>query len=367
MIATTHTGSLPRPTELVDLWTKDDESTPEVRSAHLEAAVRAAVDEVVAKQREIGIDLVNDGEMGKISYVTYIKERLTGFDGEGRTPSLPELRDYPEFASRIDSAYELAKSPACNGPIRLKDTEGVSRDVEHLREALDGDTSNAFMTAASPGVISTFFENQFYPTREEYLAALVDAMRIEYAAIVNAGFILQVDCPDLAMGRQMQFSRLTEDEFRREASLNVEALNAALAGLPPERLRMHICWGNYEGPHHKDIPLSRILDIVLKAVPAGVALEASNPRHAHEWSVFEDVTLPDDKYVVPGVIDSTSNFIEHPELVAQRLGRYISIVGRERVVAGADCGFGTFVGLSQVEANIAWAKLGSLVAGARLA
>jgi 5-methyltetrahydropteroyltriglutamate--homocysteine methyltransferase len=367
MITTTHTGSLPRPTELVDLWTKDDVYSAEEHSVRMDTEVRAAVDMVVAKQREIGIDVVNDGEMGKISYVTYVKERLTGFGGEGRTPSLPELRDFPEFAQRIDSAYELSKSPACNGPIRLKDTSGVSRDIQHLRDALKGDTSNAFMSAASPGVISTFFENQFFPTREEYLAALVDAMRIEYAAIVNAGFILQVDCPDLAMGRQMQFSRLTDDEFRREASLNIEALNAALAGLPPERLRMHICWGNYEGPHHKDIPLDRILDIVLTALPAGLALEASNPRHEHEWSVFQDISLPEGKYVIPGVIDSTSNFIEHPELVAQRLGRYISIVGAERVVAGADCGFGTFVGLSQVEANIAWAKLGSLVAGARLA
>ena len=223
------------------------------------------------------------------------------------------------------------------------------------------------MTAASPGVVSVFFRNDFYPTREEYLSALVDALRPEYQAIVSAGLILQLDCPDLGMGRQMQFSRLDDDEFRQEAALNVEALNAAVSGLPADRLRMHVCWGNYEGPHHKDVELHKIVDIVLSAAPAGIALEASNPRHAHEWAVFESTPLPEGKYLIPGVIDSTSNYIEHPELVAQRISRYAGVVGRNRIVAGADCGFGTFIGSSQVEANIAWEKLSSLVTGARLA
>ena len=223
------------------------------------------------------------------------------------------------------------------------------------------------MSAASPGVVSMFFRNQHYPTREEYLAALVDALRPEYRAIVDAGLILQLDCPDLGMGRQAQFADLSVDEFRLEVGLNIEALNAAVEGLPADRLRMHLCWGNYEGPHHLDVPLGDIVDLVLRAVPLGLAVEASNPRHEHEWAVFEGVRLPEGKYLIPGVIDSTSNYIEHPELVSQRLGRYIQILGPERVIAGTDCGFGTFVGMSLVEADIAWAKLSTLVEGAQLA
>jgi 5-methyltetrahydropteroyltriglutamate--homocysteine methyltransferase len=365
-IRTTHTGSLPRPPELVDRWRRILETGAEGHPEQLEPAIRSAVQSVVARQRETGLDVVNDGEMGKISYVTYVKDRLTGFEGESKPPPLPELRDYPEFARRVDPAYRLATSPACNGPVRLKNPEAVQRDIGHLREAAGDDISGCFMSAASPGVVSVFFRNEFYSTREEYLSALIDALRPEYQAIVDAGFILQLDCPDLGMGRQMQFSRLDDDEFRKEAALNVEALNVAVSGLPADRLRMHVCWGNYEGPHHRDIPLSTIVDIVLSAAPAGIALEASNPRHAHEWAVFENVRLPEGKYLIPGVIDSTSNYIEHPELVAQRLERYINSVGPSRVMAGTDCGFGTFIGASLVEANIAWAKLASLVAGARL-
>ena len=366
VIQTTHTGSLPRPHELVDLWKPILENGID-GSERLEPAIRSAVKRVVERQYEVGLDIVNDGEMGKISYATYVKDRLTGFGGEARTPPIPELRDFPEFAHRVDPAYKLSTSPACNAAVRLRDQDAVQRDIEHLLEATGGDPTNCFMTAASPGVVSVFFRNDFYPTREEYLSALVDALRPEYQAIVSAGLILQLDCPDLGMGRQMQFSRLDDDEFRKEAALNVEALNAAVSGLPADRLRMHVCWGNYEGPHHKDIELHKIVDIVLSAAPAGIALEASNPRHAHEWAVFESTPLPEGKYLIPGVIDSTSNYIEHPELVAQRISRYAGVVGRNRIVAGADCGFGTFIGSSQVEANIAWEKLGSLVAGARLA
>ncbi len=364
-IPTTHTGSLPRPPELVDLWRSVLDG--EVDIDQLESAIRNAVRQVVLRQREIGLDVINDGEMGKISYATYVKDRLTGFGGESRTPPIPEFRDFPEFAQRVDPAYELSTSPACNDKVQLKDPDAVRRDIEHLLDATGGDASHCFMSAASPGVVSVFFRNDYYPTREDYLSALVDALRPEYQAIVEAGFILQLDCPDLGMGRQMQFSRVSDEEFLREAALNIEALNAAVSGIPSDRLRMHVCWGNYEGPHHKDIALSKIIEIVLQAAPAGIALEASNPRHAHEWAVFEHVALPEEKYLIPGVIDSTSNYIEHPDLVAQRIDRYISVVGRHRVMAGADCGFGTFVGASQVEANIAWAKLGSLVEGARLA
>jgi 5-methyltetrahydropteroyltriglutamate--homocysteine methyltransferase len=364
-IVTTHTGSLPRPPRLVERWASV--LAGDADADCLEPEIREAVHTVVQRQREIGLALINDGEMGKISYATYVKDRLTGFGGESRTPPIPELRDFPEFAARIDSAYELSTSPACNGPIRLGDPLAVQRDIEHLLDATGGDPSHCFMSAASPGVVAVFFRNEYYPSREEYLSALVDALRPEYQAIVEAGILLQLDCPDLGMGRQMQFSRSSDEEFLFEAARNVEALNAAVAGLPPDRLRMHVCWGNYEGPHHKDVPLRSIVDVVLGATPAGIALEASNPRHAHEWAVFEHIALPEDKYLIPGVIDSTSNYIEHPELVAQRLDRYISTVGRHRVMAGADCGFGTFVGASQVDASIAWAKLSSLVEGARLA
>jgi 5-methyltetrahydropteroyltriglutamate--homocysteine methyltransferase len=364
-IQTTHTGSLPRPPELVDLLVAQSRGD-DFDEEQLETLTRESIADVVRRQREIGLDVVNDGEMSKVGYSTYIHERLSGFDGEAHLPGLAELRDYPEYAERLDPSLKLASQPACNGPVALVDPDAVHRDIANLLAATDSDPSASFMSAASPGVISVFFGNQYYDTREEFLGAIVDAMRPEYEAIVNAGLILQLDCPDLAMGRNMQFARLTTEEFRREASLNVEALNTAVAGLPPERMRMHICWGNYEAPHHLDIPLREIVDIVLSAAPHGLCIEASNPRHAHEWKVFEDVPLPEGKYLIPGVIDSTSNYIDHPELVAQRLSRYAETVGVERVMAGTDCGFGTFAGMALVEPRIAWAKLGSLVEGARL-
>jgi 5-methyltetrahydropteroyltriglutamate--homocysteine methyltransferase len=365
-IQTTHTGSLPRPPELVELLVKLHDRQPLDRS-RLDAATRDAVKATVERQRETGIDVVNDGEMGRVGYSTYIQHRLTGFGGSMRTPRLSELREYPEYVSRLDPSLRLATAPACDAPITRADTQAVQRDIAFLRQAVGGDAQNCFMTAASPGVISVFFGNLYYRTREEFLAAVVAAMRPEYQAIVDAGFILQLDCPDLAMGRHMQFADLDDNEFKREAALNIEALNAAVDGLPPDRIRIHLCWGNYEGPHHRDVPLREIIALVLRAVPCGLSLQGSDPRHAHEWEVFKDIDLPDGKYLIPGVIDSTSNYIDHPQLVAQRIMRYTDAVGPERVVAGSDCGFGTFVGMALVEPRIAWAKLRSLVEGAKLA
>lgn len=367
-IKTTHTGSLPRPPELVALWTSAIERGEEPDPLELDEATKTAMENVVARQREVGVDIISDGELGKVSYVTYVKERLTGFGGTSRKPPLPEFRDYPECVERLDPSFALSVAPACDEAITLSDADAVYRDIDMFRNAVGGeDLAGCFMSAASPGVVSMFFKNEFYPTREEYLSALVDVLAPEYRAIVEAGLILQLDCPDLAMGRNAQFARLSTEEFRREMSLNVEALNAAVAGLSPERIRIHMCWGNYEGPHHLDVPLVDILDVVLSAVPNGLAIEAANPRHEHEWTVFDGLTLPEGKYVIPGVIDSTSNYIEHPELVSQRLGHFVGLLGPERVVAGSDCGFGTFIGMSLVDAKVAWAKLESLVAGAELA
>jgi 5-methyltetrahydropteroyltriglutamate--homocysteine methyltransferase len=335
-------------------------------------ATEAAVDDVVCRQAEAGIDVLNDGEQGKPSYSTYVQDRLTGFEGESLGfGDLPELRDHPDFGPHMAGLMQTIhiKTPACVGPVRPKDPDAVKRDVARLlRAAADAGVprERLFMSAASPGVIAFFFADQHYGDREAYLGDLAAAMRPEYEAIVEAGITLQLDCPDLAMARHLLFSESELAEFRREITLNVEALNEALGTLPPERLRMHVCWGNYEGPHHRDVGLADILDVVLSARPNGISIEASNPRHGHEWRVFEDVTLPDGKYVIPGVVDSTSNFIEHPALVAQRLERYVSLLGRERVMAGTDCGFGTFVGLAQVAPSIAWAKLSAMVEGAAL-
>jgi 5-methyltetrahydropteroyltriglutamate--homocysteine methyltransferase len=370
-IRTTHTGSLPRPGDLGRLLVAHDQGgdVPD-----LEARVRDAVVDVVARQAEVGLDLVNDGEMGKIGYSTYVNERLTGFDGESEWSrrSRADVDDHPDFterwASRLDRSAIVA--PACTGDVRLRDREAVHRDVASLKAAADAAgvaLERLFMTAASPGVISHFFENRHYPTREAYLGALADAMRDEYEAIAGAGITLQLDCPDLALSRNSVFAAATLEEFRMIAALNVEALNHAVARIPPERMRLHLCWGNYEGPHERDIPLRDIVDVVLAARPAGLVIEACNPRHGHEWRVWEDVRLPDDRYLVPGVIDSTNNYVEHPELVAQRLLSYARTVGPERVIGGSDCGFGTFATTATVAPSIVWSKLGSLVEGARLA
>ena len=369
-ILTTHTGSLPRPADLAAMVVERDEGgTP----AGLEQRVTAAVAEAVRLQAEIGLDIVNDGEQSKVGYSTYIKDRLTGFAGEpGGLSPLAELADFPDDAERMGLVLSglQVRTPACTGPVRRRDDEAVGRDLENLRAAASAagaDMGQLFMTAASSGVIALFFEDRFYGDREQYLGALAEAMRPEYEAIVDAGVTLQLDCPDLAAGRHTVFAGLSLEEFRRDIALNVEALNHATRGISPERMRLHLCWGNYEGPHTHDVPLADIIDVVLDATPLGLSIEASNPRHGHEWTVFAGRPLPEGKYLIPGVIDSTSNFVEHPELVAQRLERFASVVGAERVVAGTDCGFGTFVGRPQVTPTVAWAKLRALVEGAGLA
>jgi len=368
-ILTTHTGSLPRPADLIRMMFAREEGVP-VDGPALAARIRTAVAEVVRKQTDAGITVVSDGELSKPSYATYIKDRLTGFGGTSQALQYRDLVDFPEMAKRVfgDPGRSRRKTPACTGPISLRDPAAAQVDVDNLKAALRSvEVKDVFMSAASPGVISLFFRDDHYGNHEAYLFAIADAMRPEYETVARAGFILQLDCPDLAMGRHIQFAGLGLEEFRRMARLHLAALDHAVANIPPEQLRIHLCWGNYEGPHHYDVPLADILDLVLAARPQGVSFEAANPRHAHEWRLFERVKLPPDKLIIPGVLDSTTNFIEHPELVAERIGRYARLVGRENVIAGTDCGFGTWVGQAAVDPDIVWAKLASLAEGARLA
>jgi 5-methyltetrahydropteroyltriglutamate--homocysteine methyltransferase len=366
---TTHTGSLPRPDDLVRMMYAKEEGIPVERAA-IAARVRTAVAEVVGKQVAAGIDIVNDGEMSKPSYATYVKDRLAGFGGTGNTFVYQDLADFPNLAKRVfgDPGRSRRKTPACNGEINVRDAAAAAADVDNLKAVLAAmGRSEAFMSAASPGVVSLFFRNEYYPSQEAYLAAIADAMRHEYEAVAGAGLVLQIDCPDLAMGRHIQYADLSLAEFRKRAALHIEALNHATAGIPPEQLRMHLCWGNYEGPHHCDVPLADIIDVVLTARPSAISFEAANPRHGHEWTVFERVKLPDGKVLIPGVIESKSNFIEHPELIAQRIARYARLVGRENVIAGSDCGYGTWVGQAAVDPDVVWAKFSAMAEGARLA
>jgi 5-methyltetrahydropteroyltriglutamate--homocysteine methyltransferase len=366
---TTHTGSLPRPPDLIRMMFAKEEGVP-VDPLALGARIRAAVAETVRRQVEVGVVIVNDGEMSKPSYATYVKDRLNGFGGASHPLQYRDLVDFPEMAKRVfgDPGRSRRRTPACDGPISVRDPKAAETDVSNLTIARDAaKAEHAFMTAASPGVISLFFHNDHYPSHEAYLFAIAEAMRPEYEAVARAGFVLQVDCPDLGMGRHIQFAELSLEEFRTTAALHVEALNHALANVPPEQARLHVCWGNYEGPHHYDVALADIIDIVFAARPAAISFEASNPRHAHEWRLFERVKLPPGKVLVPGVLDSTTNFIEHPDLVAERIGRYARLVGRENVIAGTDCGFGTWVGQAAVDPDIAWAKLASMAEGARRA
>ncbi len=366
---TTHTGSLPRPEELIQIMYAKEEGVP-VERAPLAAKVRAAVAEVVRKQAAAGVDLVNDGEMSKPSYATYVKDRLTGFGGTGNSFVYQDLVDFPNLAKRVfgDPGRARRKTPACNAPIGVRDSEAARADVENLKTALAAvKTSGAFMSAASPGVVSLFFRNDHYKDQESYLHAIGEAMREEYETVAKAGIVLQIDCPDLGMGRHIQYANLSLEEFRKRIGLHIEALNHALRNISPEQLRMHLCWGNYEGPHHCDVPLADIIDIVFLARPAAISFEAANPRHAHEWTLFERVKLPAGKVLIPGVIESKSNFIEHPELIAQRIGRYAKLVGRENVIAGSDCGYGTWVGQAAVDPDVVWAKLAAMAEGARLA
>jgi 5-methyltetrahydropteroyltriglutamate--homocysteine methyltransferase len=368
-IQTTHTGSLPRPADLVRMMFAREEGVP-VDGPALAARIRTAVADVVRKQTDAGITVVNDGELSKPSYATYVKDRLNGFGGTSQPLQYRDLVDFPEMAKRVfgDPGRSRRKTPACTGPISVRDPAAAAVDVDNLKAALRSvEVQDVFMSAASPGVVSLFFRDDYYGSHEAYLFAIADAMRHEYETVARAGFILQLDCPDLAMGRHIQFADLGLEEFRKMARLHLAALDHAVANIPREQLRLHLCWGNYEGPHHYDVPLADILDLVLAARPQGVSFEAANPRHAHEWRVFERVKLPPDKLIIPGVLDSTTNFIEHPELVAERIGRYAGLVGRENVIAGTDCGFGTWVGQAAVDPDIVWAKLASLAEGARLA
>ena len=364
-ILTTHTGSLPRPPELTAALQRRDRGEGE--DAGLNTQIRDAVADIVRHQADAGVTVVNDGEAGKIGYSTYVKERLEGFGGTGGLAGMPaDMIEFPEFMQRVmgDLDFEM---PACIGPVKYKDLDAVRADIANLQAAVDGaDVEDAFMSAASPGVIAVFLQNQHYDSHEDYVFALSEAMKPEYDEIHKAGIVLQVDCPDLAMTRQMMMDE-TLEEFRHRARVNVEALNRATADIPPEDMRLHLCWGNYEGPHHHDVALRDIIDIVFEARPAAISFEAANPRHEHEWNVFEDVKLPDGKVLIPGVLDSTTNYIEHPELIAQRLVRYGRLVGPENVMAGSDCGFATFASFLTVDPAITWAKLRAMAEGAELA
>ena len=344
---TTHTGSLPRPDDLIRVMYAKEEGVP-VEPEALAARIKAAVAEIVRKQAAAGVDLVNDGEMSKPSYATYVKDRLAGFGGTGNTFVYQDVHEFPNLERKVfgDPGRSRRKTPACNGPISVRDRAAAQVDVDNLKAVMtEVQVSGGFMSAASPGVVSLFFRNDYYKDFETYIYAIAEAMRDEYETVAKAGFVLQIDCPDLGMGRHIQYADLDLAQFRKRAQLHVEALNHAVKNIPAEQLRMHLCWGNYEGPHHYDVPLADVIDIVFKAKPVAISLEAANPRHAHEYAVFETVKLPDGKVLIPGVIESKSNFVEHPELIAQRIARYANLVGRENVMAGTDCGFaqGSFV------------------------
>ena len=367
-ILTTHTGSLPRPKDLLGLL-RDREEGRLIAEATLRDRTRSAVLDVVKKQRETGLSIVNDGEQGRADYTIYVKDRLTGFAGESSSWPNPDAEEFPEWTEMARQfAPPFQKRPACTGPVEWKDWPAVERDIQNLKDAATtGGADEVFMTSPSPGQIGRFLQNRYYPSDEKYLYTLADVMKREYKAIVDAGFILQLDCPDLALGRHTQFSHLSLREFRDIAAMHVEVLNYAVGDIPPDRMRIHVCWASTGGPHHRDLPLKDIADVVFTARPAGISFEAANPRHAHEWKIFEKVKVPAGKVLIPGVIDSTTNFIEHPELVAERIERYAGVLGRENVVAGVDCGFGTFAGRVQVDTNIVWRKLRALVEGAGLA
>ena len=368
-ILTTHTGSLPRPGRLLELLKKKDDSQP-LEAAEFDIAVRDGVKEVVRRQIECGLDIVNDGEMGKIGYATYVKDRLNGFAAEGGFPPMADVMEFPEFAQRMiaDEGLRTLKTPACNGPITWKDREAAQKDIGIFTEGLKGlKPTDTFMTAASPGVIALFLENKYFPSHEKYIEALAVAMKDEYDAIHKAGFVLQLDCPDLAVGRHTRFASANIEDFRKIVALHVDAINHAISDIPADRVRLHLCWGNYEGPHHHDVPLRQIIEPVLKAKVGAISFEGANPRHEHEWAVFKEVKLPPDKVIIPGVIDSSTNYIEHPDVVADRIVRFAEVVGRENVIAGTDCGFATFAAYLPIDPSIAWAKLRTLADGARIA
>ena len=369
-ILTTHTGSLPRPDDLIQImWAKGD-GIP-VDAVALSDRIAAAVQQVVDRQAEAGLSIVNDGEMSKPSYATYVKDRLHGFGGEAvQDYFFADLVDYPRSAEMVSANPGRRKrsAPSCNSPISVRDRDAITQDMANLNKAVAGSTvDGTFSSAASPGVVSLFFANEFYATDEEYLFAIAEAMRYEYEAIAAGGAAVQVDCPDLAMGRHSAYADMDLGQFRRRVALNIEALNHAVRDIPADRLRMHVCWGNYPGPHHRDVDLVDIIDLIWTAKPRTVLFEAANPRHAHEWTLFEATEVPDDKILCPGVIEPQSNYIEHPELVAQRIERYARLVGRDRLMAGVDCGFSVHVGTQGIDPEVTWAKLRALADGAAIA
>ncbi len=373
-ILTTHTGSLPRPKPLVDLILQR-EGGQAVDASAFEAEVAKAVDETVAQQVAAGIDIVSDGEMSKPSYTTYIRHRVEGIAPDPRAAEKGrdimigrDLLAHPDFGAGRRN-FSDSPFPGCVGPLRYKDRSALHRDLAHLKAAAaKSKPADVFMTAPSPGILTRFIINLHYPTEDAYVAALADVIKTEYRAIVEAGFVLQIDAPDLGSARNNQYRHLSDDEFRRIAERNIAALNAATEGLPADRMRLHICWGNYEGPHTHDLPVTKIIDIAFKARPQAISIEAANPRHDHEWEDLKEIDIPDDKILIPGVIDSTTNFVEHPRLVAQRIGRYAEVIDRERLIAGVDCGFGTSVRRDPMVADsIVWAKLRALSEGAAIA
>lgn len=366
-ILTTHVGSLPRSQAVTDV-VFSHEKGEEIAGA--DAIIRQAVSDVVLKQVQSGVDLVSDGEMSKISYATYIKDRISGFDGDSEREPPSDLEEFPGFLNRQASSggTPTYRRPCCVGDIKVKDMRPVQVDIDNLLSAISKhNPTQSFMNAASPGVIALFQPNKHYATHEAYLEALADAMAHEYRAIVDAGIVLQLDSPDLGLGRHMMFKDKTDEEYQSLAAMHVAALNQALAGIPKDMVRLHVCWGNYEGPHHHDAPMDLVLPIAVQANVGALLFESSNPRHAHEWETFANAKLPDDLILVPGVIDSTTNFVEHPKLVAERIERFASIVGRERVIAGSDCGFSTFAGFGAVDQDIVYAKLKSMADGAAIA
>lgn len=370
-ILTSHVGSLPRGQDVVD-YIFAREHGKNYDTGAFDACMTAAVSETVRKQVEAGVDIVSDGETSKISYATYVKDRYTGFDGDSPRNAPADLKQFPSFLKRLadDGGTPQYARPMCVGEVKSKGQGELQKDITNLQAGMaQHGVEQGFMNAASPGVISLFLQNDYYPTRDAYLAALADAMKEEYETIVAAGLDLQLDCPDLALSRHMLFNDLSDDEFLKIAASHVEALNHALQDVPAEKVRVHICWGNYEGPHVCDIPMSKMFDTLMSTKSRYVLFETSNPRHGHEWAVFKErkADIPDDKVLVPGVVDTTTNFVEHPELVAQRISRFIDIVGSDRVIAGSDCGFGTFAGFGAVDPDIAYAKLNALSEGAKIA
>ena len=369
-VLTTHTGSLPRPQNVVDLLL-DEEEHPGDKTKELDKAARAAISDVVDSQVKVGLDIINDGDQARPDYTSHVKDRLAGYDGPSSPPIVGTGEEgFPELNELLGFLFATTPQnrPTCSGPIGWKNWEAVEEDISRASTLLEKtNTKEIFMTSPSPGQISRYLRNVYYPTEEEYIFALAQTMSREYEAIVEAGFILQLDCPDLALSRHTVFRHLNLTDFRKEIGMHVSALNEAVKNIPSERMRMHVCWSSTLGPHHEDVPLIDILDIVLKGKPGAVSFPGANPRHAHEWKVWKDVNLPDEKIIIPGVIDSTSNFVEHPELVADRIIQYSEMVGKENVIAGVDCGFGTFAGRLQVDRNIVWMKLESLSKGAKLA